>query len=450
MEPIISIRNVNHYYGKGTLRRQILFDISAEILPGEIVLITGPSGSGKTTLLTLAGALRSVDEGSLRILDQELRNATKDALVRLRANIGFIFQAHNLIDALTSRQNVQMSLGLDPDLSEKEAQDRSEAMLRDVGLEGRGGAYPSQLSGGQRQRVAIARALVRRPKIVLADEPTASLDKRTGREVVELLHRLAKQQDCAILLVTHDNRILDLADRVLTLEDGRIKSFVAGLVANTGQLLSAFAKLQRKGDLVRHMSDLSSRQFLEMLDNVTGEFDQFLRTIDLGNEEAVQALFDQVLEAVVLKIRELLHADRATLFRVDHAHKELHSKIAHGAAGESLEIRISIDTGIAGYVARTAETMNVPDPYSHPNFDPAVDREKGYLTKSILCMPIFDRRKKVFAVAQLLNKNGGEPFTAEDEEQFREFADPLGLILESCVRMTQLRTPSQDEVGNAA
>ena len=209
MEPIISIQNVNHYYGKGTLRRQILFDISAEILPGEIVLITGPSGSGKTTLLTLAGALRSVDEGSLRILDQELRDASKDALVRLRTSIGFIFQAHNLIDALTASQNVQMSLGLDTTLSDAEARSRSEAMLRDVGLEGRGGAYPSQLSGGQRQRVAIARALVRRPKIVLADEPTASLDKRTGREVVELLHRLAKQQDCAILLVTHDNRILD-------------------------------------------------------------------------------------------------------------------------------------------------------------------------------------------------------------------------------------------------
>ena len=237
---------------------------------------------------------------------------------------------------------------------------------------------------------------------------------------------------------------------MLTLEDGRIKSFVAGLADNTGQLLAALAKLQRKGDLVRHMQDLSSRQFLEMLDNVTGEFDQFLRTIDLGNQEAVRALFDQVLEAVVRKIRELLQADRATLFQVDHVHHELYSKIAHGADGEPLEIRISIETGIAGYVARTAETLNVPDPYSHPNFFPAVDREKGYKTKSILCMPIFDRKKNVFAVAQLLNKNGGEPFTAEDEKHFREFADPLGLILESCVRMTQVHPSSQEEDRGAA
>src|SRR5215831_18103319 len=109
MEPVISIRNVNHYYGAGPLRRQILFDVSADIFPGEIVIINGPSGSGKTTLLTLAGALRSVEEGSLRILDSELSNASNQDLVRTRSNIGFIFQAHNLLDALTARQNVQMS-----------------------------------------------------------------------------------------------------------------------------------------------------------------------------------------------------------------------------------------------------------------------------------------------------------------------------------------------------
>src|ERR1700693_962289 len=121
MEPVISIRSVDYYFGTGPLRRQILFDVHADIFPGEIVIITGPSGSGKTTLLTLAGALRSVEEGSLRVLDNELRGAGNQELVRIRRNIGFIFQAHNLLEALTARQNVQMALGVDRNVSDDEA-----------------------------------------------------------------------------------------------------------------------------------------------------------------------------------------------------------------------------------------------------------------------------------------------------------------------------------------
>jgi putative ABC transport system ATP-binding protein len=287
--------------------------------------------------------------------------------------------------------------------------------------------------------VAIARALVRHPKIILADEPTAALDKTTGREVVELIHQLAKEQGCAILLVTHDNRILDLADRILTLEDGRITSFVAGLVANTGQLLTAFAKLQRKGDLVRHVGSMSGKQFLAALDQMTAEFEQFLTTMDLANEDAVQALLDQILEAVVLKIRELLDADRGTIFLVDHAQGQLRSKIAEGGGSAPLEIKLPITSGIAGHVARTGHTRNISDPYSDPDFNPEVDRRTGYRTESILCMPIFDRNKQVLAVAQLLNKRGGQAFSAEDEQSFSDFALPLGLILESCLRMTPAR-----------
>ena len=440
MEPVICIRNVDHYYGAGTLRHQILFDVCADIFAGEIVIITGPSGSGKTTLLTLVGALRSVDEGSLKVLDYELRGAGNQEMVRIRGNIGFIFQAHNLLEALTARQNVQMALGVDSSLSDEEARTRSEDALRSVGLGKYFEAHPSKLSGGQRQRVAIARALVRHPKIVLADEPTAALDRKTGREVVELIQLLAKQQGCAIMLVTHDNRILDIADRVLTLEDGRITSFVAGLAADTGRLLSAFAKLQHKGELVRHVSKMSGKQFLAALDQMTTEFEQFLSVIDLGNEQAIQALLDQILEAVTAKIRELLDADRGTIFMVDDERGVLRSKIAESDSSQPLEIEIPISTGIAGYVARTGATMNIADPYNHPDFNPEVDRRTGYSTQSILCMPIFDRQKKVFAVAQLINKHGGHPFTSDDEQAFADFAIPLGLVLESCVRMT--RAPS--------
>ena len=219
-EPIISISNLNHYYGRGSLRKQILFDINLEVYPGEIVIMTGPSGSGKTTLLSLIGGLRSVQEGSLKFLGNELYGASQNKLVQLRRHIGYIFQAHNLLGFLTAKQNVQMAVELNHHVSQKEAIDLSENMLTAVGLQERVNYYPDNLSGGQKQRIAIARALVNQPPLVLADEPTAALDKQSGRDVVEIMQRLAKEQGTAILLVTHDNRILDIADRIMEMEDG--------------------------------------------------------------------------------------------------------------------------------------------------------------------------------------------------------------------------------------
>jgi putative ABC transport system ATP-binding protein len=222
-EPIIAIDHVNHYFGSGRLRKQVLFDITARVEPGEVVILMGPSGSGKTTLLTLIGALRSTQEGSLKLFQAELYKAQNSKLVNLRRSIGYIFQAHNLLNALTAQQNVQMTLDLKPDLSSREKKLRALEMLGAVGLKDWANYYPSQLSGGQKQRVAIARALVGQPKIILADEPTAALDKKSGREVVEIMRQLAQQQGSAVLLVTHDNRILDVADRILYMEDGYLK-----------------------------------------------------------------------------------------------------------------------------------------------------------------------------------------------------------------------------------
>ncbi len=222
LEPVIAINKVNHYFGKGRLRKQILFDVSVDIQGGEIVMMTGPSGSGKTTLLTLIGALRSTQEGSLKVFGQELNGANPRLLEAVRCNIGYIFQAHNLLHSLTACQNVQMSMALHKEVPEPVARQRSEAMLKAVGLGDWIHYYPQELSGGQKQRVAIARALVSHPKIVLADEPTAALDKHSGRAVVELMQSLAKQQGCSILIVTHDNRILDVCDRLLHMEDGRL------------------------------------------------------------------------------------------------------------------------------------------------------------------------------------------------------------------------------------
>jgi putative ABC transport system ATP-binding protein len=220
--PPIQICQLNHAFGQGHLRKPTLIDINLTLNQGEIVILTGPSGSGKTTLLTLMGALRSPQEGSLTVLSEQLLGASKVQQQRVRSQIGFIFQSHNLLSCLTAWENVNMALKLQPKLRPPEREARCLELLAAVGLADRVDYYPDQLSGGQKQRVAIARALVSRPKIILADEPTAALDKQSGRDVVEIMENLARQQGCTILLVTHDNRILDMADRIIEMEDGRL------------------------------------------------------------------------------------------------------------------------------------------------------------------------------------------------------------------------------------
>ena len=222
INPVLSIKNLHHSLGKGSLKKQVLANINLDLYPGEFVILTGPSGSGKTTLLTLLGGLRSVQEGSLKVLDQELCRAKNHQLVQVRRKIGYIFQAHNLLPFLTAVQNVQTAISLHKEVSVTEAYARSLEMLEAVGLDDHVQSYPRQLSGGQQQRVAIARALVSHPKLIVADEPTAALDKQTGREVVELMQRLCNQFGCTILLVTHDNRIVDVADRIICMDDGRL------------------------------------------------------------------------------------------------------------------------------------------------------------------------------------------------------------------------------------
>ena len=222
MLPIISIQNLTHSFGKGVLQRQVLHDVNLELYAGEVVILEGPSGGGKTTLLTLIGALRSVQAGSLKILGQELKGLPRGRQIRVRNQIGFIFQAHNLLACLRAWENVSTSLKLHPHIPVRDYRQRAVEILTAVGLADQVDKYPENLSGGQKQRVAIARALVSGPKLVLADEPTASLDGKTGRDVVEIMQTLAREEGCTVLLVTHDNRILDVADRILHMEDGRL------------------------------------------------------------------------------------------------------------------------------------------------------------------------------------------------------------------------------------
>ena len=228
----IELRGIGYSYGTGELARPVLRDVDLHVGPGEIVLLTGPSGSGKTTLLTLIGALRAVQTGSALVLGQQLAGASEGQRVALRRRIGFIFQQHNLLGFLSARQNVAMALELDPAMGERARLERAGAMLEAVGIGDRADAVPSTLSGGQRQRVAVARALAGDPGLILADEPTAALDKQSGGEVARLLRDLAKRRGVPILMVTHDPRILDIADRVVAMEDGRITAAETGASAS--------------------------------------------------------------------------------------------------------------------------------------------------------------------------------------------------------------------------
>ncbi|MEQ1620084.1 MAG: ATP-binding cassette domain-containing protein [Methylococcales bacterium] len=224
MSTMIEAQNLNFSYGSGELQQKVLKSVNLAIGEGEIVIMTGPSGSGKTTLLTIIGGLRHAEDGSVVVLKKQLVGSQEQTKVEVRQQTGYIFQQHNLLKSLTALQNVSMALELHNGFTEKERLQRSADMLVSVGLGDRLDHKPDQLSGGQRQRVSIARALVGNPKIVLADEPTASLDKQSGHEAVNILKQLAQDSGTTILLVTHDYRILDVADRIVELEDGIIKT----------------------------------------------------------------------------------------------------------------------------------------------------------------------------------------------------------------------------------
>jgi len=222
MEGPVVVQGLNHWFGHGEAKKQAIFDVSLSVARGSLTILMGPSGSGKTTVLTLMGCLREVQGGSVRLLGEELNGAGPPAQEALRRRLGFIFQAHNLHGSLTARQNVLMGLQVHGRGDPAEFQRAADHMLGLVGLGERLDYLPGNLSGGQKQRVAVARALVANPEMVFADEPTAALDKESGRIVVEMLKALGRERGTTTVMVTHDNRILELADRIVTLEDGRI------------------------------------------------------------------------------------------------------------------------------------------------------------------------------------------------------------------------------------
>ena len=203
---------------------QVLHGIDAKIRCGELTYLVGESGSGKTTLISIVAGILYPTLGSVRVFDTDLYSLSDTALVRFRlATIGFIFQQYNLLPALTAAENAAIPL-IAAKMRRSEAVERARVMLDRLGIGNQADKYPRAMSGGQQQRVAIARALIHQPRLIVCDEPTAALDAKSGRRVMDLLREVALAQDRAVIIVTHDNRIFDLADRILVMEDGRITS----------------------------------------------------------------------------------------------------------------------------------------------------------------------------------------------------------------------------------
>ena len=308
----VRVENVSYFYQTDVSKRRVLHEVDLNISPGEIIILTGPSGSGKTTLITLIGALRAAQSGSVQVLGHELLKAKESALEKVRKQVGYIFQQHNLLESLTVAQTVAMALQLtDGKLAGKESRSRVETVLDQVGLAEHIDKMPGALSGGQKQRVGFARALVSKPQLILADEPTASLDKESGRNVVDLIQTLCREQEASVVLVTHDNRILDVADRILHLEDGEIQSMSEAVASNTSRML----KLLDKHDpaSAQYLSAFSvALTRVAMADNTIddNERDTIRRVLNDASDLATSEV-DLVMELAQNQVRALNAAGNA-------------------------------------------------------------------------------------------------------------------------------------------
>jgi len=222
----VRCRGLTKTYGTGDASVMALRGIDLNILRGELLMLVGPSGCGKTTLISVIAAILGQDSGRCEVLGRDLKNMDQNERTRFRGEfIGYVFQMFNLLPALSAVENVSIPLLLNG-ASRKEAENGAEEALRAVGLGMRRDALPTNLSGGQQQRVAIARALVHNPKLIVCDEPTSNLDHVAGRSMMELLRNVAKSPDRALIVVTHDPRIFEFADRIARMDDGKIIEIV--------------------------------------------------------------------------------------------------------------------------------------------------------------------------------------------------------------------------------
>jgi len=236
MSSAISVRQLTKTYEEGPAGTLALRGIDLDVSAGELLMLMGPSGSGKTTLLSIMGCILTATSGSVQVAGKEIVGLREKDLPAIRLeHIGFVFQGFNLFPTLTAGENVELMLDL-KGISGAKAKKRALELLEQVGLGGKYGSFPADMSGGQKQRVAIARALAGEPAIILADEPTAALDSHTGRTVMEMMSELAHTRGRAVVIVTHDSRVVSFADRIVRIEDGMIATSVASETVPAGLL----------------------------------------------------------------------------------------------------------------------------------------------------------------------------------------------------------------------
>jgi len=223
--PLLELKKVKKIYKQGKIEVHALRGIDLTVDEGEFTTIFGPSGSGKTTLLNMIGCLDTPTEGNIHLNGSKISDLSKKELAMTRRyNIGFIFQSYNLIPVLTAFENVEFAIRLIGNLSEKEMREKVLGMLKEVGLEGKENRRPGELSGGEKQRVAIARALIKKPKIILADEPTANLDSETAQDVIKIMIKMNKELGTTFIFSTHDPQVMEKARRFINLKDGMVSS----------------------------------------------------------------------------------------------------------------------------------------------------------------------------------------------------------------------------------
>lgn len=418
----ISVKNLDFSFGSGDLKKQILFNISTEIKAGEIVIVTGPSGSGKTTLLTIVSALRAVKTGSVQILGNELCGAKSRELEQVRKNIGFIFQQHNLIGALTALQNVVLGIRISGKFKGRQIEQRAIEYLQIVGLGERIHYYPEQLSGGQRQRVAIARAMAAEPKILMADEPTASLDKQSGRDVVDRMKSMAKEQGSTILLVTHDNRILDVADRIIYLEDGHIASFNEAVIDNSQQLMKVVADTPSERPNNQIESDFDFQYFMV---DLSLQSQRILALKSKINPIAFKGVLSNALSDFTAQAAEKFATQGFPLYLA--ADGQWSASPLGDTSGEHV-ITYPNQGGLVNYVRDLKESVLIDNSLLHEHTDPIIDKNDE--AQMIMAVPLKRRSGEVFAVLQCRRLLSTPGFTDRDLKLFELFCTSITGLLD--------------------
>jgi len=430
--PLVIANDLNFSFGEGELRRQMLYGIDFVLEPGEIVIVTGPSGSGKSTFLTLVGTLRSHQEGQLDVVGNSLLGASAATINNVRQQLGFIFQYHNLLDSLTATENVLMGFAKGDKRTKSQLKEVASSTLATLGLEMRLNYKPSSLSGGQNQRVSIARALVRSPKVILADEPTASLDATTTEIVMRLFREQTKELGSSILLVTHDDRIFKQADRVVEVRDGKLRDAGATYLDHgKNQASAALTTIAHSHKLEAPAVTADPRPGTLAANRVKGALESLEKVLsDLAEIKLATTLqsLAQSLTYIASESASSLNADGCSIYLYDKDNAELFT-LALSSAKDDLEgFAISTDKGFVGKCFREGAAVLEGRAADSTTLDRTIDLKSGLTTQSVACVPLSTETGDVFGIIQLVDQKADQ-FSTETIDGLYELRSLLAAPL---------------------